>query len=96
MKSNRQARRLLGVSTNPINEGFRISNRRWLVFSANYPHVWEHATPSRRQRRAKRKVDDMRIERHFERNLKDGMTYTDAYAAAVRTVRGQHTQGERE
>lgn len=52
MKSNRQARRLLGVSTNPINEGFRISNRRWLVFSANYPHVWEYAKPSRQQRKA--------------------------------------------
>lgn len=47
MKSNRQARQLLGVH---INSTYRISNRRWLVWGSNWPFVWEHAKPSRKQR----------------------------------------------
>lgn len=47
--TNRTARRLLGVD---INNTYRISNRSWLVWSANYPHLWTHSKPSRRQKRA--------------------------------------------
>ncbi|HDL6714466.1 TPA: hypothetical protein ACPZRI_004102 [Yersinia enterocolitica] len=50
MKSNREAKRLLGMFT---NDAQRISNRGWLVFSANYPHVWIHRKPSASQNRAK-------------------------------------------
>lgn len=47
--SNRSARRLLGVD---INSTYRISNRRWYVFSANWPFQWEHARPSRKQKKS--------------------------------------------
>ncbi|EOF8220836.1 hypothetical protein ACK2RV_000525 [Yersinia enterocolitica] len=50
MKSNREARRLLGIFT---NDSRRISNRGWMVFSANYPHCWVHRKPSASQNRAK-------------------------------------------
>ncbi|MGE6472798.1 hypothetical protein [Serratia proteamaculans] len=59
-KSNRAARRLLGVS---VNDTYRISNRRWLVWSSNYPHVWEHFKPSRSQRRKAKEVAAYRAER---------------------------------
>ncbi|HGM5387440.1 TPA: hypothetical protein ACKP07_000268 [Serratia marcescens] len=51
-KSNRQARRLLCVSAPGPEDCFRISNRRWQVYSANYPHSWQHVKSSRSQRRA--------------------------------------------
>ena len=51
-KSNRAARRLLCVSAPGPEDCFRISNRRWQVYSSNYPHAWQHAKTSRSQRRA--------------------------------------------
>jgi hypothetical protein len=51
-KSNRAARALLCVSAPGPEDCFRISNRRWQVYSANYPHVWQHVKPSRSQRRS--------------------------------------------
>ncbi len=53
-KSNRAARALLCVSAPGPEDCFRISNRRWQVYSANYPHAWQHVKPSRSQRRAER------------------------------------------
>ena len=51
-KSNRAARRLLYVPIAGYGDCFRISNRRWQVYSANYPHVWQRVKPTRKQRRA--------------------------------------------
>ncbi|MCW2485970.1 hypothetical protein J5069_08685 [Candidatus Symbiopectobacterium sp. NZEC127] len=51
-KSNRQARLLLYVPIAGYGECFKISNRRWQVYSLNHPFVWQHVKPSRRQRRA--------------------------------------------
>lgn len=51
MKSNREAKRLLGMFT---NGRLRVSNRGWLVFSANYPHVWIESNLSARQNRARK------------------------------------------
>ncbi|HDL8113282.1 TPA: hypothetical protein PXQ47_001259 [Yersinia enterocolitica] len=51
MKSNREAKRLLGIFPNDTQ---RISNRGWLVFSANHPHVWIHRKPSASQNRARK------------------------------------------
>ncbi|CAI0824995.1 Uncharacterised protein [Serratia entomophila] len=51
-KSNRAARRLLWVSAPGPEDCYRISNRRWQVYSANYPHAWQHVKSSRSQRRA--------------------------------------------
>ena len=51
-KSNRAARWLLYVPIDGYGECFRISNRRWQVYSANYPHVWQRVKPTRKQRRA--------------------------------------------
>lgn len=56
MKSNRQARRLLGVH---INNTYRISNRRWLVWGSNWPHIWEHVKPSRQQRKAEKEFESL-------------------------------------
>lgn len=49
-KSNRAARRLLYVPISWYGDCFRISNRRWQVYSANYPNVWQHVKPTRKQR----------------------------------------------
>lgn len=51
MKSNREAKRLLGMFK---NGRLRVSNRSWLVFSANYPHVWVERNPSARQNRVRK------------------------------------------
>lgn len=51
-KSNRAARRLLCVSAPGPKDCFRISNRRWQVYSSNYPHAWQHVKSSRSQRHA--------------------------------------------
>ena len=51
-KSNRAARRLLYVPIAGYGDCFRISNRRWQVYSANYPHVWQRVKTTRKQRRA--------------------------------------------
>ncbi|MES3173973.1 hypothetical protein [Serratia nevei] len=87
-KSNRAARRLLCVSAPGPEDCYRISNRRWQVYSANYPHAWQGVKPSRSQRRAKRIVEEARIERHFWMNVNAGMNDNEAYAAAVKTVKG--------
>lgn len=50
-KSNRAARRLLYVPIAGYGDCFRISNRRWQVYSSNYPHVWQHVKPTSKQRR---------------------------------------------
>ena len=57
--NNRQARRLLGAH---INNTYRISNRRWLVWGSNWPFVWEHAKPSPRQKRKAKEVAAYREE----------------------------------
>ncbi len=88
-KSNRAARRLLWVSAPGHEDCYRISNRRWQVYSANYPHAWQHVKSSRSQRRAKRLVEEARIERHFWMNVNAGMSDNEAYAAAVKTVKGE-------
>ncbi|HBL7239250.1 TPA: hypothetical protein LS257_001873 [Serratia liquefaciens] len=49
-KSNRAARRLLYVPIAGYGDCFRISNRRWQVYSSNYPHVWQVVKPTRKQR----------------------------------------------
>ncbi|CAI0724082.1 Uncharacterised protein [Serratia proteamaculans] len=85
-KSNRAARRLLARRKCP--NSFRISNRRWMVFGSNYPFIWEFAKPSRSQRRAKRLIEEMRIERHFQQNCSDGMSAEQAWDLAVKTVKG--------
>lgn len=59
---NRKARRLLGVD---INDTYRISNRRWLVWGSNWPFLWEHAKPSRRQKRRAKEVAAYRAEREM-------------------------------
>lgn len=51
MKSNREAKRLLGMFT---NGRLRVSNRGWLVFSANHPHVWIERNLSASQNRARK------------------------------------------
>ncbi|QIC87545.1 hypothetical protein F0336_14280 [Serratia liquefaciens] len=61
-KSNREARRLLCVSAPGPEDCFRISNRRWQVYSANYPHAWQHAKPSRSQRRAAKVIQALQAE----------------------------------
>lgn len=96
MKSNRAARRLLGVH---INNTYRISNRRWLVWGSNWPFVWEHAKPSRRQRKAKRVIEEIRRARLLDRIfINNDMADSVAYAmrAMIASGGGQHTQGERE
>ncbi|EKN4883297.1 hypothetical protein [Yersinia enterocolitica] len=57
MKSNREAKRLLGMFN---NDTLRISNRGWLVFSVNYPNRWVHRKPSASQNRAKKR--DVEVE----------------------------------
>lgn len=42
--------------------GYRISNRRWLVWGSNWPFVWEHAKPSPRQKRKAKEVAAYREE----------------------------------
>ncbi|MDW5511769.1 hypothetical protein [Serratia proteamaculans] len=87
-KNNRAARALLCVSAPGPEDCFRISNRRRQVYSANYQHVWQHVKASRSQRRSKRLIEEMRIERHFWQNLTFGMRYADAHFAAVLSVNG--------
>ncbi|HIE3985922.1 TPA: hypothetical protein ACXNHL_002704 [Serratia marcescens] len=88
-KSNRAARRLLWVPISGYGDCFKISNRRWQVYSANYPHAWQHVKSSRSQKREKRLVEEMRIERHFWMNVNTGMSDNEAYAAAVKTVKAE-------
>ncbi|MBO1502168.1 hypothetical protein JKX24_24805 [Serratia proteamaculans] len=58
--SNRAARRLLARHKCP--NSFRISNRRWMEFSSNYPFIFEFAKPSRSQRRAVKVIQALRAE----------------------------------
>ncbi|HFZ1920744.1 TPA: hypothetical protein ACIJX2_000163 [Serratia marcescens] len=61
-KSNRAARALLCVSAPGPEDCYRISNRRWQVYSANYPHSWQHVKSSRNQRRAAKVIHEFRAE----------------------------------
>lgn len=61
-KSNRAARLALFVPIAGYGDCFKISNRRWQVYSANYPHAWQHAKPSRSQRRAAKVIQALRAE----------------------------------
>lgn len=80
-KSNRAARQTLDMDC-------WLSNRRAAVlFSFGYSPVKTLA--SRSQRRAKRLVEETRIERHFWMNVSAGMSDNEAYAAAVKTVKGE-------
>lgn len=80
-KSNRAARQALEMDC-------WLSNRRAAVlFSFGYSPV--KTKLSRSQRKAKRLVEEMRIERHFWMNVNAGMSDNEAYAAAVKTVKGE-------
>ena len=48
--SNRDVRITLWVPIAGYADCFKISNRRWQVYSANYPHAWQHVKPSRKQK----------------------------------------------
>ncbi len=84
-KSNRAARRLLCM---PV----WLSNRKQM---SGWPstirtvYFADKGKPSRRQRRAKRLVEETRIERHFWMNVNAGMSDNEAYAVAVKTVKGE-------
>ncbi|MDR8481958.1 hypothetical protein OQJ40_09070 [Serratia nevei] len=79
-KSNRAARRLLGMR-------YKSSNR--IVISGDKcPIDYWIVKTSLSQRRAKRLVEEMRIERHFEANCLAGLNDDQAWAAAVKTVKG--------
>jgi hypothetical protein len=78
-KSNRAARALLCVAAPGPEDCYRISNRRWQVYSANYPHVWQHVKPSRSQRRAEALEPEIAecpgCDKHGELNQKNGGFY---------------------
>lgn len=83
-KSNRAARRLLCM---PV----WLSNRKQM---SSWPstiytvYFSDKVKPSRSQRRAKRLVEETRIERHFEANCLAGVNDYLAWAEAVKTVKG--------
>lgn len=83
-KSNRQARRLLCM---PV----WLSNRKQM---SGWPstirtvYFADKSKQSRSQRKAKRLVEEMRIERHYWQNIVFGMSDNDAYSSAVLTVKG--------
>ncbi|RYM47271.1 hypothetical protein BSQ97_25055 [Serratia proteamaculans] len=83
-KSNRAARRLLCM---PV----WLSNRKQM---SSWPstiytvYFSDKVKPSRGQRRAKRLVEEMRIERHFQQNCSDVMSAEQAWNLAVKTVKG--------
>ncbi|MGP1065774.1 hypothetical protein ACJ8LR_18540 [Serratia sp. CY56810] len=84
-KSNRAARRLLCM---PV----WLSNRKQM---SGWPstirtvYFADKGKPSRNQRRAKRILEEARIERHFWANVNAGMSDAEAYTAAVKTVKGE-------
>ncbi|MBL3522816.1 hypothetical protein IM876_09085 [Serratia plymuthica] len=83
-KSNRAVRRLLCM---PV----WLSNRKQMSSwpsTINTVYFSDKVKPSRSQRRAKRLVEEMRIERHFEANILAGMNDDQAWAEAVRTIKG--------
>lgn len=87
-RNNRAARRLFGAFG-------RLSNTRRITFRVLSDHwsCWrivciDQFKPSRSQRRAKRFVEEMRIERHFEANCLAGMNDDQAWAEAVKTIKG--------
>lgn len=67
MKSNREAKRLMGMFN---NDTLRISNRGWLEFSANYPHCWVRRKPSASQNRARKWHQQFRESLRGEQNAK--------------------------
>lgn len=83
-KSNRAARRLLCM---PV----WLSNRKQM---SSWPstiytvYFSDKVKPSRSQRRSKRYLDELRIERHFKQNHSDGMSAEQAWELAVKTVKG--------
>ncbi|MGP3038434.1 hypothetical protein [Serratia nevei] len=80
-KSNRAARRLFGMRR-------WISNRMFFSGEKSFLTYWR-IMPSASQNRAKRLVEEARIERHFWMNVNAGMNDNEAYAAAVKTVKGE-------
>lgn len=83
-KSNRAARRLLCM---PV----WLSNRKQMSSwpsTINTVYFSDKVKPSRSQRRAKRLIEEMRIERNFETNCLAGMNDALAWAEAVKTVKG--------
>jgi len=86
-KSNRAARRLLAWGKCPTS--FRITNTRVMCHSENMPFVYAMRTkPSSAQQRAKRRVEEARIEWNFQQNCSDGMSAEQAWSLAVKTVKG--------
>lgn len=84
-KSNRAARRLLCM---PV----WLSNRKQM---SGWPstirtvYFADKAKPSRSQRRAKRLVEEARIERHFEFYYRSGWGLSQAMDEAIRIVKGE-------
>lgn len=83
-KSNRAARRLLCM---PVWMSNRKQMSSWpsTIYTVYFS---DKVKPSRSQRRAKRLVEEMRIERHFEANCLAGMNDDLAWAEAVKTIKG--------
>ncbi len=83
-KSNRAARRLLCM---PVWMSNRKQMSSWpsTIYTVYFS---DKVKPSRSQRRAKRLVEETRIERHFEANCLAGMNDDLAWAEAVKTVKG--------
>lgn len=90
-KSNRAARWLFGKRA-------KFSNRRRVCHYYRFT-MWDDSgswqiagtepfKPSRSQRRSKCYLDELRIERHFKQNHSDGMSAEQAWAEAVRTIKG--------
>lgn len=83
-KSNRAARRLLCM---PV----WLSNRKQM---SSWPstiytvYFSDKVKPSRSQRRAKRLVEETRIERHYEANCLSGMNDDLSWVEADKTVKG--------
>ncbi|WP_157079246.1 hypothetical protein [Serratia ficaria] len=68
-----------------------LSNRKQMSSwpsTINTVYFADKVKPSLSQRRAKRIVEEMRIERHFEINCRAGMKDDQAWAEAVRKVKG--------
>lgn len=86
-KSNRQARRLLAWGR--CHTSFRITNTRVMCHSGNDPFIYSMRTkPSSAQQRAKRRVEEARIEWSFRQNCSDGMSAEQAWDLAVKAVKG--------
>lgn len=88
-KSNRAARRLLAWGK--CHTSFRITNTRVMYHGGNMHFICPYVLrtkPSSAQQRAKRRVEEARIEWNFRRNCSDGMSADQAWDLAVKTVKG--------